>query len=308
MHQTRIAKEAAAAASLLLAMHPGAASSNSATAGMPASPRWLLLLVLTCCGTGSPTTFTLDEDDISLDMMSPRSGNMLDSDFDVSMTAPVAGCSDNSAAPNVSNNHPPDFKTEFHPCSKHPTFYQSFGEFSQQQPSCMTPDSEPWHPFTSEGNYIFAMIAVEAGLSAIQVDSPLRLIHHVGQGTASVTLLNDAGLCTALDREASQLTPASHLLPFSNFEFTVPYKGNDVTFQVHVCPLWDWAFNLLQNPLLAPHFIWDAQCLFKYDGEKYECFYTKLWTGDCWWDIQSQLPTHVENAVPFAFILYADKT
>ncbi|KAG1889652.1 uncharacterized protein F5891DRAFT_926277, partial [Suillus fuscotomentosus] len=29
------------------------------------------------------------------------------------------------------------------------------------------------------------------------------------------------------------------------------------------------------------------------------------WTGDRWWDLQSLLP---ENGVPFAFILYADKT
>ncbi|KAI6102268.1 hypothetical protein F5141DRAFT_1065743 [Pisolithus sp. B1] len=186
----RIAKEVAAAESLLLAMHPGAGSSNSAAAGMPASPRWLLLLVLTCCGTGSPIGFTLDKDDVSVGMMSPHSGNMLDSG---------------------------------------PTFYQSFGEFGQQQPSCMALDSEPWCPFTLEGDYIFATITVEAGLSAVQ---------------------------------------------FSNFEITAPYKGDDVTFQVHVHPLWDWALDLLQNPLLAPHFVWDAQHLFKYNG-------------DCWWDIQA---------------------
>ncbi|KAI6095810.1 hypothetical protein F5141DRAFT_1068060 [Pisolithus sp. B1] len=229
----RIAKEVAAAASLLLAMHPGAGSSNSAAAGVLVLPRWLSLLVLTCYGTGSPTGFTLDKDDISVGMMSPRGGNMLDSDFDMSMTAPAAGCSINPAAPDVSNNHPPNFKTEFHPHSKCPTFYQFFGEFGQQQPSYMALDSEPWHPFTSEGDYIFAMITVEAGLSAIQVDSLLRLIHHVGQGT-----------------------------------------GNDMTFQVHVHPLWDWALDLLQNPLLVPHFVWDAQHLFKYNG-------------DHWWDIQA---------------------
>ncbi|KAI5996828.1 hypothetical protein F5J12DRAFT_680147, partial [Pisolithus orientalis] len=31
------------------------------------------------------------------------------------------------------------------------------------------------------------------------------------------------------------------------------------------------------------------------------------WTGDSWWDIQSSLP-EVPNAVPFACIIYADKT
>ncbi|KAI6001643.1 hypothetical protein F5J12DRAFT_906480 [Pisolithus orientalis] len=212
------------------------------------------------------------------------------------------GHSVNSAAPDATNDHPPDFKTEFHPHSKHPTLFQFAEEFGQQNLECMPPDREPWHPFASEGDYIFASIAVEAGLSSNQVDSLLKLVHCISQGTASVMLHNDAGLHTALDRAAVQLTP------FSKFEITMPYKGNDVTFPVHICPLWDWALDLLQNSSLAPHFIWDAQQLFKHDGERYERFYTEPWTGDHWWDIQSRLPSHVDNAVPFAFIIYADKT
>ncbi|KAI5996890.1 hypothetical protein F5J12DRAFT_725518, partial [Pisolithus orientalis] len=52
------------------------------------------------------------------------------------------------------------------------------------------------------------------------------------------------------------------------------------------CPLWDWALNLLQNPFLELHFIWDAEWVFKLDGEMYECFYTEPWMGNHWWDIQ----------------------
>ncbi|KAI6012112.1 hypothetical protein BKA83DRAFT_4466503 [Pisolithus microcarpus] len=166
--------------------------------------------------------------------------------------------------------------TEFHPRSKRSTLYQSFEDFGQQNPEHIVAlDSEPWRPFASEGDYIFATIAVEAGLSSTQVDSLLTLVH---------------------------------LTQFSKFEITAPYKGEDVMFQVHMRPLWDWALDLLQNPSLAPHFIWDAQRLFKHNGEKYERFYTEPWTGDRWWDIQSRLPTRAENAAPFAFIIYADKT
>ncbi|KAI6137977.1 hypothetical protein BKA82DRAFT_4333666 [Pisolithus tinctorius] len=216
--------------------------------------------MLTCCSTGSPTGFALNEDDALMGM------------------------------------------TEFHPRSKRPTLFQSAEEFGQQNLKCMAPDREPWRPFASEGDYVFATVAVEAGLSSTQVDSLLKLIHCIRQGTASVTLCNDAGLRTALDRAAAQLTP------FSKFEIAAPYKGSDVTFPIHIRPLWDWALDLLQNPSLAPHFVWDAERVFKLDGETYERFYTEPWTGDHWWDIQSQLPTHAENAVPFAFILYADKT
>ncbi|KAI5985802.1 hypothetical protein EDC04DRAFT_2873644 [Pisolithus marmoratus] len=172
--------------------------------------------------------------------------------------------------------------TEFHPRSKHPTLYQSFKDFGQQIPEDMAPVSELWCPFALEGDYIFATIAVEAGLTSTQVDSLLTLFHRIKQGMTS-----------------SQ---------FSKFEITAPYKGEGVMFQVHACPLWDRALDLLQNPSLAPHFVWDAQWLFKHDGEKYERFYTEPWTGDRWWDIQSWLPTHMENAVPFTFILYANKT
>ncbi|KAI5990357.1 hypothetical protein EDC04DRAFT_2873066 [Pisolithus marmoratus] len=193
----------------------------------------------------------------------------------MSMTAPAAS---------HSTNHPPDFKTEFHPHSKHPTLYQSFEDFGQQIPEDMALVSEPWRPFASEGDYIFAMIAVEAGLTSTQVDSLLMLFHRIKQGMTS-----------------SQ---------FSKFKITAPYKGEDMMFQVHARPLWDWALNLLQNPSLAPHFVWDAQWLFKHDGEKYERFYTEPWTGDHWWIFKcvSQLPTRMEKAVLFTFILYADKT
>ncbi|KIK17107.1 hypothetical protein PISMIDRAFT_52440, partial [Pisolithus microcarpus 441] len=97
-----------------------------------------------------------------------------------------------------------DFKTEFHPRSKRPPLYQASEEFGRQNAEDITLGSEPWRPFASEGDYIFATVAVEAGLSAAQVDSLLRLVHCVAQGTARVTLRNNAGLHTALDRAASQ--------------------------------------------------------------------------------------------------------
>ncbi|KAG1829817.1 hypothetical protein EV424DRAFT_1343975 [Suillus variegatus] len=49
--------------------------------------------------------------------------------------------------------------------------------------------------------------------------------------------------------------------------------------------------DLLSEPILVPHFEWDAQQLYKHNNH--------------WWRIQSSLPN---KGVPFAFILYADKT
>ncbi|KIN99482.1 hypothetical protein M404DRAFT_30342 [Pisolithus tinctorius Marx 270] len=267
-------EEAIAATSSLL-VHPGVTGSSGSAAAVIPAPLRQLSAGPSQSIPGSPTGFALNEDDALMGMVSPRGRNTLDS-------AQVAGHSVNSTV------------------LDRPTLFQSAEEFGQQNLKCMAPDREPWRPFASEGDYVFATVAVEAGLSSTQVDSLLKLIHCIRQGTASVTLCNDAGLRTALDRAAAQLTP------FLKFEIAAPYKGSDVMFPIHIRPLWDWALDLLQNPSLAPHFVWDAERVFKLDGETYERFYTEPWTGDHWWDIQ--LPTHAENAVPFAFILYADKT
>ncbi|KAI6006349.1 hypothetical protein F5J12DRAFT_905767 [Pisolithus orientalis] len=132
---------------------------------------------------------------------------------------------------------PADFKTEFHPHSNTPSLFQSQEEFGQCATAMMAPDPHPWHPFIEEGDYLFAEIALQAGLNMSQINGLLSLISHTIQG-----------------------------------------KANNLTFPVYACSLWEWALDLLSNPLLAPHFVWDAQW--------YERFYSEPWTGDCWWDIQ----------------------
>ncbi|KAI6128133.1 hypothetical protein EDD16DRAFT_173680 [Pisolithus croceorrhizus] len=171
LRRTRIAEEAAAVASLSL--HPVAESSGSPSAVMPALPR------------------------------RPSVGPSQ------SIPVPMAGHSANSTRRDVSNDYPPDFKTESHPRSKRSPLHQASEELGLQNTEDIAPDSEPWRPFASEGDYIFATIAVEAGLSAAQVDSLLSLIHRVAQGTARVTLCNSAALHAALSRAGSQLTPST---------------------------------------------------------------------------------------------------
>lgn len=55
-------------------------------------------------------------------------------------------------------------------------------------------------------------------------------------------------------------------------------------------PLWDWCTELLLNPTLVAQFQWNAEKLFKFDGEIFERFIDEPWTANLWWDIQvSQL-------------------
>ncbi|KAF9488930.1 hypothetical protein BDN71DRAFT_1435786 [Pleurotus eryngii] len=41
------------------------------------------------------------------------------------------------------------------------------------------------------------------------------------------------------------------------------YKGKALSYDVWCCPAWGWIMKLVQDPLLAPHFEWDAKWLFK---------------------------------------------
>ncbi|KAG2030114.1 hypothetical protein BDR03DRAFT_1037451 [Suillus americanus] len=69
----------------------------------------------------------------------------------------------------------------------------------------------------------------------------------------------------------------------SKHVISVPYKKEEIEFNVHTWPLWDWAMDLLQDLLLAPHFVWDAQCLYKHDGADFTRFIHEPWTADHWW-------------------------
>ncbi|KAG2145011.1 hypothetical protein BD769DRAFT_1625525 [Suillus cothurnatus] len=73
---------------------------------------------------------------------------------------------------------------------------------------------------------------------------------------------------------------------FERHVVPVEYKKENIKYEVYSQPLWDWALDLLDNPLLAPQF---------------------PWTGDCWSNLQVSFSFLPHNGAPFAFILYADK-
>ncbi|KAG2114095.1 hypothetical protein BD769DRAFT_1630026 [Suillus cothurnatus] len=194
-------------------------------------------------------------------------------------------------APAASAQLPSEFKTEYHPRSGRPTLFQPFDEFrtSEAQHNAPIIDDEPWCPFRSRGDFEFSEIAIEAALNKSQINSLLSLITRISEGRAQITLKNEADLLKAWDNAAAELT------------------SKEQVYEVHARPIWDWALDLLDNPLLAPQFVWDACRVYKRNDTEFERFFNEPWTGDRWWDIQSSLPD-VNGAVPFAFVLYADKT
>ncbi|KIK90456.1 hypothetical protein PAXRUDRAFT_14345 [Paxillus rubicundulus Ve08.2h10] len=259
--QVNVAKEAAAASAAALL------TSAAVLPELQAGPSRL--------PTSTPgTTFTLGADHGA--DSEPASMTDPPDNPDVSMASEHFDLPRASPDPN-----PSDFKTEFHPHSKHQTLYQSAEEFGQQDVESMDPDPMSLCPFASEGDFTFTKVAMEAGLLSGQVDHLLGLINSVLKGMAK----------------------------FSKLNVTVPYKGEDVMFPPHVRPLWEWALDMLTNPLLAPHFVWDAQHLFKHDGQEYKRFYMEPWTVplEKLWDLSKTFPMCTTQQHKDALVVYEDK-
>ena len=66
----------------------------------------------------------------------------------------------------------------------------------------------------------------------------------------------------------------------------MPYKNETKLYDMYFRPIWNWTQDLLEDEQLAPHFVWDAQRLYKYNGNSFVRFYHEPWTGDRFWDVQ----------------------
>ncbi|KAI6006563.1 hypothetical protein F5J12DRAFT_782832 [Pisolithus orientalis] len=208
----------------------------------------------------------LNHDDYSGNSNNPTTvDTSMESTSNISTKFPSQSCLLSTASLQL----PTEFKTEYHPCSHQPILHQLYEEFG---------------------------INNTASPTMTQVNGLLELFLLVTKGMEQVMMKNDAKLQKACDNAGAELTP------FTNHVISAPYKGKEMEFEVHTWPVWDWALDLLANPQLAPHFVWDAEWVYKHNGEEYEHFYGEPWTCDHWWDIQSQLPADVENAIPFCFI------
>ena len=73
---------------------------------------------------------------------------------------------------------------------------------------------------------------------------------------------------------------------FQHHQIECEFEGQKKSYDTWCCPLWDWILDHLINPEVVRHFEWDAQKVFKYDGENFTQIYTEPWTGKRFWDVQ----------------------
>ncbi|KAF9462181.1 hypothetical protein BDZ94DRAFT_1368680 [Collybia nuda] len=196
-----------------------------------------------------------------------------------------------------------DVKTEYHPHSQIGTKMQSFEEYISSCPPPVEPDIEPWLPFKSRLDFEIAEVMLEAALNRSQKDRLIKLIHRAVENSPHdpFTLENGKGLDDMWDSASVLRTN------FKKKTFTVPYKDEDWAFDLHMRDPWEWAVDILTDPMLGPHLVWNAQILQSWNGDKWERFFTEPWTAKLWWDIQNNLPNSSDAKV-LAFIIYADKT
>ncbi|KAK0186924.1 hypothetical protein F5146DRAFT_1003917 [Armillaria mellea] len=173
----------------------------------------------------------------------------------------------------ISDQSRPDatyIHTEYHPSSGQDSKEDLLEEYlACREKSKVDIDDSPWHPFKSKLDFELVEFILQAGLNEGGIDSLLKNI-------------------------------------FTKTTFSVLLGKQTYKFDVHHQDLWSWTLDIIQDPVLALHLIWDAQRLFKCKGNgTSERVYTEPWTSNIFWEVQLALPV---SGKPICYIIYADKT
>jgi hypothetical protein len=57
-------------------------------------------------------------------------------------------------------------------------------------------------------------------------------------------------------------------------------------FELYYWNLWEWAADLLHDPRLFPHMVFDVQRFLKFDGKTFVRFIDEPFTAESFWNIQ----------------------
>ncbi|KAJ7195421.1 hypothetical protein C8J57DRAFT_1646956 [Mycena rebaudengoi] len=170
-----------------------------------------------------------------------------------------------------------DIKRIFHPHSECPESLQSLFEYRSSH--ILTPSNnplpvqKPWIPFRTRLDFEVSEFAQQVMLNQKQTNTFISLIRRCAANIEGFTLSNHADMNEQWDATSKKCTA------FEKFEVGVPYQDTTVDFEMYARPLWNWTLDLLQDPRLAPFFVWDAEEAYKYNGTKFVRFYTEPWTA-----------------------------
>ncbi|KAI6142486.1 hypothetical protein BKA82DRAFT_4331474 [Pisolithus tinctorius] len=174
------------------------------------------------------------------------------------------------AEPKVNINIVDDIQVEYHLNAGKPTV----------KTYKLDPCTTPWYLFRTCPDFDLSEFIHNAALNKEQVNCILKLL--------KCSRTEDWTLNNYNDLESTQWA-ASHCM---------------IAFKMYYHLLWDWACDLLKDSGVGPYFVFNAQCLSKFDGTSFVCFIDEPWMANEFWDVQSDLPS---DGKVLAFVLYADK-
>ncbi|OJA20946.1 hypothetical protein AZE42_03510 [Rhizopogon vesiculosus] len=210
-----------------------------------------------------------------------------------------------NASDGVNDGTPPapqldDIKVEYHPHSRIPSTIQLFSDFSRCRPTedTMPHSASPWEPFRTRLDFEVAEIALAAAMTKDQTNRLFELMRRAASAKEDFTLQSHDEVRTLWKMVSERFTP------FETSKISVPHQGKAHEYKMYSRCLWNWALDLMRDSQFAPHFVFDAQRLYKFNGAHFVQFIDEPWTANAFWDVQSHLPP---DAKPLAFILYADK-
>ncbi|TFK18477.1 hypothetical protein FA15DRAFT_253053 [Coprinopsis marcescibilis] len=194
-------------------------------------------------------------------------------------------------------------RIEYHPRSRLQPEVITSDEYLDRIPTSndLPPNPEPWRPFRTRLDFELASFMQDNNLNQPQKARLLTLIREAIEKPGSFTIEDSQDLENIWT--VARASAGKGLLKTS---YVVPYKNDNVEFNVWTRPIWDWAKELLQDRAIVSQFEWNAQQVYRENSDGTTTrMYTEPWTAESWWEMQSKLP---EGGVPFCIILYADKT
>ncbi|KIP01685.1 hypothetical protein PHLGIDRAFT_80257, partial [Phlebiopsis gigantea 11061_1 CR5-6] len=193
-----------------------------------------------------------------------------------------------------------DIRVEYHPNSGRRTKVYRFDDYARESPSGPIRDhtqEKPYEPWKSLVDFEFAELVLDKNLKKEQVEFLLSLINRNGSVLS---------FSSYADIEKGWEKAALYHPKFNKETYTVNYRKQPQSFDIHVRSLWEWIVSVVEEPDLAPHFQWDAQRISKWNGERWVQQWEDPCTGESMWDAQTQLPE--KDGKPLGIILYADKS
>ncbi|KAK0494359.1 hypothetical protein EDD18DRAFT_1045628, partial [Armillaria luteobubalina] len=197
-----------------------------------------------------------------------------------------------------------DIQMIYHPASGIPSQVDWFDQYhsnSTFQHADPPVDPCPWHLFATCHDFKLGEFILDAVLNNKQMDTLFELLTPKSESTQGLS----STIKSSRDFKEHRDQAANLITPFEKSTITVPLCGRDQSFDIYQWNLWMWALELIQNPVLEPHFVWDTVKLSKWNGKAFERFIDKPWTAQAFWDLQTPLP---KGTKPLCFILYANKT